>query len=231
MADKFFRSVLRTTVGKKYLVAIGGLLFFLFLFFHLAGNLVILTGQADKFNAYSHFLVSLGGLLYIAEIILLAAFLLHSTIAVIVTLMNNAARPDGYRMVKSAGPPSHKTISSKTMIWTGIVVLVFVVFHVITFKYGPGMAQGYIATVHGEKMRDLYRLVIEVFKNKWFVIWYAIAMIFLGFHLRHAFWSSFQSLGFNNARWTPFLYRLGVTLAILLSAGFLIIPLWVYFIY
>lgn len=224
------KSLLFSSIGRKVVIAIAGLTFFFFLIFHLLGNLIIILGSGHLFNAYSHALVSLGYLLYLVEIVLFVAFFFHFILAAIITLKNSQSRPYGYKMAKSAGGPSRETISSRTMIYTGVVVLVFVVLHVITFKYGPGIAQGYVTTLDGQKVRDLYRLVIEVFKNKWFVIWYVFAMIFLGFHVRHAFWSAFQSLGANNQRWTPILFWVGTFFAFFLGIGFLLIPLWVYFV-
>ena len=80
-------------------------------------------------------------------------------------------------------------------------------------------------------MRDLYRLVLEVFHKQWYVIWYVAAMVFLGFHLRHAFWSGLQSLGANNQKLSPYLYGAGLVFALILAFGFIFIPLWVYFAY
>jgi succinate dehydrogenase / fumarate reductase cytochrome b subunit len=134
-----------------------------------------------------------------------------------------------YYKVTGAGKPSRKSPGSTTMIYTGIVVFVFLILHLKTFKFGPDIADGYVVQISGESMRDLYRLVVEVFSNKWYVLWYVMAMIPLGLHLSHGFWSAFQSLGAYHPRYTPVLYAAGYAFAVAIAGGFLIIPLWIYF--
>jgi succinate dehydrogenase / fumarate reductase, cytochrome b subunit len=231
MPNSFFKSVFWSTVGKKLVIAVSGLGIFLFVIIHLLGNLTLLTGNPDTFNAYSHKLTSLGPILYFLEFLLAAAFLFHITLAVWTTFKNWGTRSNNYVVLKSAGKESKKTLSSITMIYTGTVIIIFTVLHLITFKYGPGIAQGYFTYINGEKMRDLYRLVLEVFHKQWYVIWYVAAMVFLGFHLRHAFWSGLQSLGANNQKLSPYLYGAGLVFALMLAFGFIFIPLWVYFAY
>lgn len=228
-AMAFISSIIRSSLGKKIITAVTGLGLYLYIILHLAGNLALLARNPNIFNRYAHFLESFGWLLAVIELGLLAFFLFHILGGILVYISKLKGRPDGYAKYERAGPPSHKTISSTTMIWTGLVIGVFTVLHVITFKYGPGIEQGYVTVVKGVQMRDLYRLVVEVFSNKWYVIWYVAAMIFLGFHLRHAFWSAFQSLGMNNAILTPIFYAAGVILAILLALGFLVLPVFIYF--
>ena len=221
---RFLHSLFWSTVGEKLLISLAGLALFIFIIFHLLGNLTLVFGGADDFNVYSHKLISLGPLLYVAEFLLAAAFLFHMTLAVITTLRNFRARSHGYVRLKSAGNESKKTVSSRTMIYTGIVIITFTVIHLITFKYGPGIKEGYVTSVNGVIMRDLYRLVVEIFHNKWYVIWYVAAMILLGFHLRHGFWSAFQSIGINHPRYSSFIYSLALLFALIMATGFLIIP-------
>lgn len=220
-----FSSSLWSSVGKKVLMALTGLIMILFLIEHLAGNLLLYGENPDPFNEYSHFLISFGSILYVAELGLVALFLVHVVAAVSVWLGKRRARPDNYALVRSAGPPSRKTIYSTTMIYTGIVLFVFLVIHLKTFKYGPH----YTTTVDGVEMRDLHKLVIEVFRQPGYVIGYVAVMILMGFHLRHAFWSAFQSLGVNHPRYSPLIYGLGIIIAVLLTVGFLGIPIWIYF--
>ena len=101
------------------------------------------------------------------------------------------------------------------MIVSGVFLLFFIVFHVWQFKYGAGISEGYVATVDGNEVRDLYRLVAETFRNPLFAGLYMIAMVVLGFHLRHGFWSAFQSLGVVNERNTDCFYRLSLFLAVI----------------
>jgi succinate dehydrogenase / fumarate reductase cytochrome b subunit len=222
-----FLSVFWSTLGKKILTALTGLALFLFVTGHLGGNLLILVGP-EAFNAYSHKLISLGPLLYVIEALLVLVFLVHIVFAVAVTLTNRKARPDRYTVTAGRGQPSQMGLSSKNMIWTGLILLVFTVLHIKTFKYGPAEAQGYVASLQGESVRDLYRLVVEVFSQEVYVIGYVVAMLLLGFHLRHGFWSAFQSLGANHPRYMPIVQGIGVVAAILLAVGFLFLPVWVY---
>ncbi len=217
-----------STVAKKFLLALTGLSLFVFVGVHLAGNLLLFVGP-DAFNFYSHTLMGLGGLLYVAEAILVAFFLIHFVTGAAVAWGNWRARPGRYRASGQKGGPSRMTVASRTMIWTGLILLVFTVIHVATFKYGPGEAEGYVTLLDGEPVRDLYRLVAETFNSEVYVIWYVAAMIFLGFHLSHGFWSAVQSLGIHDPRWTPILYGFGVVAAVLLGVGFLVIPVWFYF--
>jgi len=225
----FFSTYLWSSIGKKIITAITGLGLYLYIILHLAGNLTLFARNPDLFNSYAHFLTGLGWLVTSIEIGLLLFFLLHIVGGIIVYFGKLRARPESYVKYESTGYPSKKTVSSVTMIWTGLVIAVFTTLHVITFKYGPGIERGYVTYIDGVQVRDLYRLVVEVFSHGWYVILYVGAMIFLGFHLRHAFWSAFQSLGANNRILTPIFFGAGLVLAILLAMGFLVLPVFIYF--
>ncbi|UCF35579.1 MAG: succinate dehydrogenase cytochrome b subunit [Acidobacteriota bacterium] len=217
-----------STVGKKFLLALTGLSLVGFICVHLVGNLLLYVG-ADAFNTYAHKLMSMGPLLYVAELILAALFLAHMFTAIVTTLNNWKSRPDRYAVNASQGSPSQMTVSSKTMIWTGLVIIGFTVFHLVTFKYGAGVEEGYVAYLDGEPVRDLYRLVQELFQDPFYSGFYVFVMILLGFHLRHGFWSAFQSLGLNHPRYTPMIHTVGIIAAVVLGVGFLVIPIWFYF--
>jgi len=225
MASKSFQATYWSTIGKKIVMALSGLFLILYLIIHLAANLTILTGNPEVLNKYAHTLESFGWLLYIIEAVLAAGFLIHIISGTMVWWENRKARPDGYIKHRSKGSPSRQTISSRTMIYTGLVVAIFVVIHVRNFKYGDIPE----TVVDGVAMRDFYSVVMNAFHDTWTVVWYVAAFIFLGFHLRHAFWSAFQSLGAMNPRLTPIVYSIGVILAIVLAVGFIFIPIWVYF--
>ncbi|RMF70225.1 MAG: succinate dehydrogenase [Calditrichaeota bacterium] len=214
-----------SSVGKKIIMAITGLAMVIFLIEHLSGNLLLFDKNPDPFNKYSHFLISFGDLLVVAELILLAFLIFHMISAISITLGKRKARPIGYVKHANAGGPSKKNISSTTMIYTGLLIFVFLAIHLKTFKYGPH----YTTVVDGVEMRDLHKLVVEVFQKPGYVAWYVIAMVFLGFHLRHGFWSAFQSLGVNHPRYTPVIYSVGIILAVVLAVGFLGIPIWIFF--
>jgi succinate dehydrogenase / fumarate reductase cytochrome b subunit len=226
MAAKTFAVTYGATITKKIVMALTGLIWVLFVVGHMVGNLyTFVLGGSDAFNLYTYKLTSLGPLLWFIEIALALFFIFHIWSGISVTLTNWRARPVNYRSQKSRGEPSKQTLSSKTMIWTGLIILVFVVFHVWTFKYGPW----YTTVVDGVEMRDLYRLVKEIYMNPAYAFGYVLMMIILAYHIRHAFWSAFQSLGANNSRYSGMLYALGFIIAIVLVVGFSLVPMSVYF--
>lgn len=216
----------RSTIGKKLIMGLSGLLLIGFLIVHLLGNLALFLPDGGRFfNLYTHKLESTKPWLYIAELGLVAVFLFHIVSGIRVFLTNRRARMNRYATYASKGGPTKLSTASRTMILTGLVLMVFVPLHVALFKYGTY----YETVIDGVVMRDLYRLVIEKFKVPFISFTYAGVMFLLGMHLRHGFWSAFQSLGAMNPRWTPAIYTLGVVIAILLAGGFFILPLYVYF--
>ena len=218
-----------STLGKKILMGLTGVALFTFVAGHLAENLLLLAGP-DIYNNWAHTLTSLGVLLYGVEALLVAAFLVHVVIGISVTLSNRKARPVSYAVTgASRGNPSHMNVYSRTMIWSGLVLLVFVIIHVKTLKFGPDVTEGYVAVVNGQEVRDLYRLVVEVFSYGPNVVWYVGVMLFLGFHLRHGFWSALQSLGVSHPRYTPLIYLAGGIAALALAIGFVFLPVWIFF--
>lgn len=217
-------SIFNTTVGQKIIMGLTGLGLVGFLVIHLAGNLT-LFGGAEPFNAYAHKLESLGFITSAIELGLLGVFIFHIFFALSVTFQNKGARKHKYAESRPAGKPSRRTISSQTMIYTGIVLGLFTIVHVWMFKFGTN----YPSELHGQPVRDLYRLVVERFKNPWIAGSYAAVMLLLGVHVRHGFWSAFQSLGGYHPRYTPLIYSLGVLIALLFAFGFLVLPIYVYF--
>lgn len=217
-----------STVGKKVFMALTGLAMVVFLVEHLTGNFLLLLTDPDPYNAYSHALISLGWLLVPAELILLGLLIVHMVAGIQVTLSKRRARPQRYQVYKTAGAPSRKTLASSTMIITGLILFLFLIVHLYTFKYGPGIEQGYVTQLKGEAARDLYRLVQEKFQEPLYVIGYSLVMILLGFHLRHGFWSAFQSLGAVHPRYTPWIRGIGIAVAIVLGLGFLMLPVWIF---
>lgn len=222
--------VVWSSVGKKFFMAITGLAMIIFLIEHLSGNLLLFNPNPEPFNKYSDFLISFGSILIVAELILVVFLLYHIIVGVSIAIGKMKARPEAYTKTASAGGSSKKTLSSTTMIYTGILIFVFLIIHLKTFKYGPGIAEGYVIHgANGKEMRDLYRLAMEVFHKPGYVIWYVFSMVFLGFHLRHGFWSAFQSMGVNHPKYTPIIYTIGILVAIVLAVGFVAIPIWIYF--
>jgi succinate dehydrogenase / fumarate reductase cytochrome b subunit len=218
MSSRF--SFLTSSVGTKVLVALTGLALFAYLILHLIGNALIFLGPVT-FNTYSDRLIS-NPLVVPVEIGLLAIFLLHIFKAVRATMGNRAARPVAYSRKDRAGGSSRKSVASSTMIWTGLFTVLFVIIHVRSFKYGPH----YDFESAGRTIRDLYRLEMEAFSNPLTVAFYALAVVIVGVHLWHGFWSAFQSLGAGDNRTSRQIQRIGWALAIIIAAGFFIIPIW-----
>jgi succinate dehydrogenase / fumarate reductase, cytochrome b subunit len=215
MPSRLFSS----SIGSKLLIALTGLGLFIFLVGHLSGNLLFILGPA-AFNEYSHTLVS-NPLVYVAETGLIAIFLLHIFKAVRLYAGAKTARPVAYARTDWAGGPSRKSWSSTTMIFTGIVVLGFVILHLRKFKFGT-----WYETPEG--IRDLYRLQLEIFSHPGYVAFYMLSMVLIGFHLWHGVPSIAQSLGIDHPKYTPRILWLGRAAAVLIAGGFFILPLYTY---
>ena len=219
-----FRRLFSSSVGTKLLMGVTGAALFVYMVLHLAGNALIFAGP-EVFNEYSHALIS-NPLIIPIEIGLLAIFLIHIYKAIRMWMANSAARPVGYRKKELAGHTSRKSLSSSTMIWSGLFIMVFVVIHVKQFKFGS-----WYQTISDDPIRDLYRTEVEVFQNPLWVAVYVIATLLVGLHLRHGFASAFQSLGLDHPLYTRRLTMLSIGLALLIGVGLAIIPVWVYFRY
>jgi succinate dehydrogenase / fumarate reductase cytochrome b subunit len=213
-----------SSIGSKFLIALTGLFLIVFLIGHLAGNLLFIAGP-DAFNEYSHKLTS-NPLVYVAELGLLVIFALHIIKTILLVAGSYAARPHGYarrQWAKTKNPRSRKSVSSSTMIVTGTITLLFVVTHLLTFKFGT-----YYETADG--IRDIYRLQLAVFSHPGYVAFYIVAMSVIAFHLWHGVSSAMQSFGINSLTWTPRLQWLGRGLAVALGLGFAMLPLYTFFV-
>ena len=215
------KGFLKSSIGRKALMAVTGLLLIGFLITHVSANLLILLNP-EAFNAYSHKLTS-NPLIYIAELGLLALFLAHLGAGIITERRNRSARPISYGVKQNAGHTSRKTLASSTMIFSGVLALLFVPLHIWGFKFGAY----YESTTH-PGTRDLARLVVEEFQNPLLVGWYVFAMVVIGFHAFHGIGSAFESLGvsLNQRAW---LKNGGRALALLIFGGFIVIPLTIHF--
>ncbi len=221
-------SALASPVGKKALTGVTGLAWAGFVILHMAGNLSYF-GAGEAYNEYAHKLLSLGPLLYAAEILLVVCLLIHAVLGVNIYLGKRRARKRGYDVYRSAGRPGVQSPSSRSMLLTGVVLLVFLVIHIKSFKFGPGIAEGYSLLAEGEQIRDLKRLVTEKFQHPLYAFGYTGVMILLGFHLRHGAWSALQSLGAMNRRLAPLVYGIAAALAVGVAVGFVALPLYIYF--
>lgn len=204
-------------------MALAGLALCLFVLTHVLGNFLMFVSP-EAYNIYGHKLTS-NPLIYLAEAGLVLMFVLHIIEGVSVTLTNRKARPQNYAVAPNG--PKRTTYTQKTMMWQGMVILIFVVLHLITFKYG----EVYMVRYGDEEVRDLFRLVYEVFQSPGYVFWYVIAVLILGFHLSHGFYSSLQTLGANHPAYTPKFKLISILYGVLIGVGFAIQPLYMMFFY
>lgn len=223
---------LNSPIGKKLITGITGLGLTIFVLMHMIGNLSMFSGDA-AYNEYAHFLASLGPLLYAIEAGLVLFFLAHAVNGIKIWMGKRKARPQGYDVYKSAGRPSMQSSSSRSMIITGIILLVFTVFHLISFKFGPGgpgnADAAYLTTIDGVEMRDLAKLVREKFALPWYTFGYTAIMLLLVTHLRHGVWSALQSLGAMRPSLSPAIYTIGGLLGLGIGIGFIVMPLALFF--
>ena len=225
-AGEFLRAALASSVGAKVLVGLTGTGLVLFTIFHLIGNLKLLPGgpeSRDALNAYAHFLKhDLGLFLWFARGGLLLIFVLHLALAIWLKLRAVAARPVAY-----AYPGSVQAgVSSRTMIWTGIVVGLFVLFHLAHYTFGwvtqaevNGQAVNYHDLKDLKDRQDVYEMTVAGFRNPLIAVLYVVAQLVLFVHLRHGIPSVFQTLGLKNARFRGPIDVLGLLVALVILFG------------
>ena len=207
----WFTNTFGSSVGKKLMMAVTGLLFCVFLVLHLAGNLTIYMGK-DAFNSYAEHLHSLGPLLSLAEWGLLIFAVIHISMGLLLFYQNFKARPERYAVNKRAGG---RTLGSATMPYTGVILLLFVIFHLFNFHF--------VDKTH----TTIFQIVSNAFAQPSYVLIYTVAMIIAAVHVSHGFWSAFQTLGANHPKYTPFLRGLSLVFSLIVGIGFGFIPVYV----
>ncbi len=218
-----FGSAAWSSVGKKVITGLTGFSLIGFVIVHLIGNLTLFIGP-HAFNDYAHFLETAlhGWLIYAFEIGIFLIFVFHIVSAVTVAWTDKRnARKQGYKYNRDAGGKSRKTWASRTMIYTGALLAIFVIGHIYLFKFG-----NHEVDAHGVK--NLYKTVVTIFQGVGFSAFTVVAMILLGFHLRHGMWSAFQSLGWANDKYLPLLVRIALVASILLAIGFIALPVYLF---
>jgi succinate dehydrogenase / fumarate reductase cytochrome b subunit len=205
-----------SSVGKKAVMAVTGLVLVAYLVTHVAANQLVFDGP-DRINTYAALLHGTGAALWGARLVLLVAAILHIVAAVQLTLRSRAARPDGYAAGRD---PQVSTLASRTMRWGGVLILVFLVYHILHFTTG---------SAHPDFIElNPYHNVTTGFHNPWVVAFYLIAMLALGLHLYHGVWSSGRSLGMSQPSPRPLHRRLALLLAGAISLGFVAIVVAAY---
>lgn len=207
---------LLSSLGKKLIMGLTGLLLVGFLIAHLLGNLSIYgdVEHGSKFIAYANKLHDLGPLLIVMEIGLVALFGVHIWVALKVNAENKAARPESYEYNNNFG---RSTMASRTMPLTGIGILGLLIMHLVHFRFKNGIAAPGAADLHQE--------VINVMSDPLWGSLYVVMAVLIGLHLSHGFKSAFQSLGINHPRLNCLFKRLGLALAIILALGFASFPI------
>ena len=211
--------LLKSSLGKKYVMAVTGILLSFFVIGHLLGNLQIFLG-ADALNEYAEHLEALPYLLWPARVILLVALILHVGVAVKLAIENKKARPIPYGFKNTV----QVSYASRTMIISGPLVASFLVYHLLHFTFGVTHPQ-FFNLRDPKGLEDVYTMVVLSFRDWRVAGAYIVAMALLGFHLSHGLSSLFQSLGLNNEAWKRKLRRGGVVLAALIFLGYASIPL------
>ena len=184
------RGFVGSTIGRKVIMAVTGAILFGFVLAHMLGNLQVYLGP-EAMNNYAVFLrqVLHGTGLWIARVVLLVAVVLHIWSAASLTLTSRRARPEGYRKEKW----KESTYASRTMRWGGVILLLFVIYHLLHFTTGT-LHQSFIEG-------DVYHNFVAGFRNVWVSAFYIFAMLALGLHLRHGLWSMCQTLGVSHPRY------------------------------
>jgi succinate dehydrogenase / fumarate reductase, cytochrome b subunit len=211
-------NLFKSSLGKKYLMAVSGLALYGFVVTHLLGNLQIFLGP-DAINDYAKMLRGMPAALWLARLFLVAMAGLHIWAAVRLALENRAARPVPY-VKKDFVRASY---ASRTMVWSGVIVAAYVVYHILHFTVG--VAQPSIFHLKDPAGRyDIYSMMVLGFQNPWVSGVYVFSLFLLCLHMSHGFSSLFQSLGLNNGKSLPVLGRLGQVLAWSIFAGYASIP-------
>jgi succinate dehydrogenase / fumarate reductase cytochrome b subunit len=216
-------SFYRSTIGKKIIMGVTGLVGIGFVIVHMIGNLQAFVG-ADKLNAYGSLLHGpLAELLWALRAVLIVAVILHVLMAVQLTRRAAAARPVGYRRRE----PQVATLASRTMLVGGILLLVFIVVHILHFtteQIDPGRWAG---RTDAAGRRDVYGNVVASFRVWWVLLFYVVAMIALGLHLFHGAWSSLRTLGYARPSRQPLKRRIALVVALIVWIGFTLVPVGV----
>jgi len=213
----------RSTIGKKIIMAVTGLIGIGFVIGHMAGNLQVFIGR-DKLNAYGALLHGpLGELLWIVRLVLIVSVILHVLMAYQLTMRARAARPVGYAERR----PQVSTWASRTMRWGGVLLLLFIIVHILHFTTETVDPAGWRGRLDAVGRRDVYGNLVASFRIWWVAAFYVLAMLFLGLHLYHGAWSSVRTLGYAKPSPHPLHRRIALVIAAIVWLGFTIVPLGV----
>jgi succinate dehydrogenase / fumarate reductase, cytochrome b subunit len=224
-----FARVFISSLGKKYIMAVTGFVLFLFVMGHLAGNLQIFLGR-EAINRYGYFLQSNPELIWPARLALLLMLGLHIWSATIISLENKAARPVGYEVYQPLG----SSYASRTMLLGGSIVFVFIVYHLLHFtaevqylNFTGRDFDAFLEKLPGQvpsERHDIFKMMVVGFNNVWVSLFYILGLALLCLHLSHGASSMFQSLGWRNEAYRPFLDNAARVVAVVIFLGYTSIP-------
>ena len=204
----------RSSIGGKVTMAITGVVLFGFVVAHLLGNLLLLSGP-DAINGYAKWLYEKGALLWLARIGLLAVFVLHVVTAIRLARANKQARPVAYSKQSTV----QATFASRSMVLSGLTLLVFVVYHLLHFTFGVTNPAHFARKGLGAGGHDVYAMVTASFSVPAIAIAYVVFQVVLFLHLSHGIQSFMQTLGLSHERYTPIVRTLSLVLAVLIAGG------------
>ena len=208
----------RSSIGAKQIMAVTGLGLVVFALVHMIGHLSMFAGR-DAYNAYAHTLQSLGAVKWIVRGGLLAIFVLHVAMAIRLVAINRAARPVPYVVYR----PVSATVAGRTMAWTGVIVLAFVIYHLVHFTFGMVQPE-YFHTLDPLKRYDAYTMFVRGFQSVPIYVSYLVAIALLSTHLSHGAISWLQSLGLRHPKYDRLVRAGGPALTAILFLGYMAPP-------
>lgn len=212
----WFTTFTRSSIGKKFIMALTGSLLMIFLIIHFIGNMMLYFGP-KAFDTYVDTLETIKPLIRVIEVLLALIFIFHIYNGIKLWYENKKANPKKYAVNASR---QNTDIYSRTMAITGVTIFVFLIIHLstfwATFNFGA----------HPNTEYPYYTIVTHWFQNPFYSLIYIIGMIVLGYHLNHAFESAFQTFGWNHKRYTPLIKKIGTIYALILAIGFASIPIY-----
>lgn len=205
-----------SSLTRKFWMSLTGLFLITFLIIHLAINLLTLCSDPELFNTASHFMAT-NPVIQVMQYVLALGFIMHIGTGIRLTYLNNQARPVKYANNR---PSLNSSVSSRSMIYTGMLVLVFLCIHIYNYFYKLKFIG----------VDDDYLLVTELFGHWQYTLIYVVSFVLLGIHLNHGFQSAFQSAGANHRKYTPLIKKIGSIYSVVMAAGFSLIAIY-HFIY
>jgi len=229
---KWLLTYLTSSIGKKQVMGATGCVLVLFLLGHMAGNLqLLLPSAADaqaSYNTYSALLTKSKLFLYTVESGLAVIFIIHLYLAITLKLQNYKARGSARYAVDTR--KGKKQFPTFWMIWTGLCIITFVIWHILTVRNGIHYYYINPDVADGKVVRDMWLTTVEVLGNPLFAVFYLTLMVVLGFHLWHAISSAFQTMGINHQKWTPIIDKLAIAYCVVVATGFAVTAAWSFYV-